>query len=123
VAKLGGQGNWSIWICCFQELGDEGRVHGIGVRRDMVDGRDCVFRACRGFGGVDAAKVRLLEGSLERSLRTTQTRRQQADSQSFKCRFDIWKLNKDRLVWNALVVEHETNAPYRGRETDTFGAC
>jgi hypothetical protein len=89
----------------------------------VVDGWDCVLGTRRGLGGVDAAKVMLLEDLLERSLGTKQTRRQEANSQSFKCRFDIWKLNEDRLVWNALVVEHETNAPYRGRETDTFGAC
>ena len=103
-------------------MGDEGRIHGVGVRRDVVDGWDCVLGTRRGLGGVDAAKV-MLEDLLERSLGTKQTRRREADSQSFKCWFDIWKLNKDRLVWNALVVEHETNAPYRGRETDTFGAC
>ena len=80
----------------------------------MVDGWDCVLETRIGLGGVNTAETMLLEYVFDGFLGNERTKRQEADSQSFKCRFDIWKLNKDRLVWNALVVEHETNAPYCG---------
>lgn len=35
----------------------------------------------------------------------------------FQCWFNIGKLEKNGLVWDLLVVEYESGAPDRGRET------
>ena len=43
------------------------------------------------------------------------------DLQLFQGRFDVGKLQKDGLVWDFLVVEHQADLPYSWREADVLG--
>jgi hypothetical protein len=44
-------------------------------------------------------------------------------SQLFQCGFNIWELEKDGLVRDMLVVEHQTNFPNNWRKAFVFRAC
>ena len=44
------------------------------------------------------------------------------DSQPIQCRFNVRKLKEDGTVGDLLVVEHEADPPYDGREADVLSA-
>lgn len=80
----------------------------------MMNGRDCVFglgtSGC--FAGVKAADTYGQNGL------SFEMRRKWGNLQLFQRRLNIWKFEKDGLVRNTLVIEHEADAPDCGGEAD-----